>query len=202
MAASSLAAPASVPQPSFASLGRRLAAYFLDVLIAASVILFTAFTMRGLRALVLWMPSLPQGIAPEAAWRALGPGAKSAVVFGFILLMGPIYLVLFESSAWQASLGKRLLHIYVTDQYGQRLSIVRAFSRWFYKWFLNFFGLWLVSFATIAASRRKQALHDFLASTLVVRGRPTPGGSLEPWRILAAFALPYLWQVGMFLALF
>lgn len=202
MAASSLAAPVVVPQPSFASLGRRLAAYFLDALIAASVMVFTASTMRGLRALGLWTSSLPQGVSPEVTWRAQGPGAKFAVVFGFVLLMGPIYLTLFESSAWQASFGKRLLDIYVTDQFGRRISITRAFSRWFYKWFLDFFWLWLVSFATIAASRRKQALHDFLASTVVVRGRPPAGASLEPWRILAAFVIPYLWQVGMFIALF
>jgi hypothetical protein len=97
--ASSPSAPTALPQPAFAGLGRRLAAYLLDVVIAASVMFIAGFTMRGFRAFGLWRPAAEragEGYDPIAAWHALGAGAKLCVVFGFVLSMGPIYLALFE----------------------------------------------------------------------------------------------------------
>jgi len=196
--ASSQPVPTALPQPSFAGLGRRLAAYFLDVLIAASVILIAGFSMRGLRAVGLWMPAV-QELSPSEIWRGFGVGAKLSVVFGFVLSMGPIYLALFESSPWQASFGKRLLDIYVSDNEGNRISVARAFGRWLAKFFFNWFLLWAVSMGTIVGTSQKKALHDFVAGTIVVRGRPAAGGSLEPWRIMAAFGIPYVWLLGMYL---
>jgi RDD family len=87
----------------------------------------------------------------------------------------------------------------VTDDAGRRISAARAFGRWFAKWFFNWFVLWVVSMVTIAASKEKKVLHDFAARTLVVRGRPVPGGSLESWRILGAFGIPFLYLLGMYL---
>jgi uncharacterized RDD family membrane protein YckC len=195
---SSQAAPGAVSQLFFAGLGRRLAAYLLDVVIAASVLLFAGFAMRGLRAFGLWLPAV-QGLSPSEMWRGLGVGAKLSILFGFVLSMGPIYLVLFEASPWQASFGKRLFDIYVSDNEGRRIGVVRAFGRWFAKFFFNLFALWVVSMATIAATREKKALHDFVARTLVLRGRPVPGGSLEPWRITFAFGIPFLLLLGIYL---
>jgi hypothetical protein len=97
--ASSPSAPTALPQPAFAGLGRRLAAYLLDVVIAASVMFIAGFTMRGFRAFGLSRPAAEragEGYDPIAAWHALGAGAKLCVVFGFVLSMGPIYLALFE----------------------------------------------------------------------------------------------------------
>ena len=46
------------------------------------------------------------------------------------------------------------------------------------------------------------ALHDYIASTLVMRGRPVPGGSLEAWRVIAAFGIPFVWLLGMYVTVF
>jgi hypothetical protein len=54
----------------------------------------------------------------------------------------------------------------------------------------------------VAVTLKKQALHDFTARTLVVDGRPVPGGSLELWRIVAAFGIPFLWFLVTFVAVF
>jgi uncharacterized RDD family membrane protein YckC len=195
---SSQAVPGTVSQPAFAGLDRRLAAYLLDAVIAASVLLFSGFTMRGLRAFGLWLPAV-QGLSPTEMWRGLGVGAKLSILFGFVLSMGPVYSALFEASPWQASFGKRLLDIYVSDDEGRRIGIARAFGRWFAKFFFNWFALWVVSMVTIAATREKKALHDFVARTLVLRGRPVPGGSLEPWRITFGFGIPFLLLLGIYL---
>ncbi|MFZ1918844.1 MAG: RDD family protein [Terriglobales bacterium] len=197
--ASSQQLPVEVPQRSFAGLGSRIAAHFLDVLISLSVIFVVGFLLRGLRVSGLWMPATAKA-PPEEIWRGLGAVAKLAVVIGYLLSIGPIYLALFEASPWQASFGKRILNIYVTDNEGRRISTARSFGRSVTKWILNSFLLWPFSMVAIATSKKKKALHDFVAETLVVKGRPTPEGALEPWRAVVAFGIPFVWLMGTFLA--
>ena len=197
--ASSQAAPGVIPEPLFAGLGRRAVAYLIDLLIAIAVLLAAGFTMRLLRAVGVWTaPSEP--VDPQVLWRGLAIPAKLAVIIAFVVSMGPIYLAFFEASAWQASIGKRLLDIYVTDEKGRRLALARSFGRSFAKCFSKLFYVALVSVATIVASTKKQALHDFAARTFVVCGRPAQGGSLELWRVVAAFGIPFLWLLATFLA--
>jgi uncharacterized RDD family membrane protein YckC len=197
------ATPAALAQPPFAGLVRRLTAYFTDLAISASIFLLLALAMRGFRGVGLWRPAAGQAgevYDPMTAWHALGGGGKLAVVLGFVLSMGVIYFTLFESSVWQATFGKRLLDIHVTDDEGRRIRIRRALGRWFWKILLGYFWVNIASLATIPSTKEKKALHDYLARTLVVRGRPAPGGSLEAWRVVAAFGIPFVWLMATFLA--
>jgi uncharacterized RDD family membrane protein YckC len=194
---SSPPAPTPLLSPPYASLGRRLAAHLFDILIAFSVLILTGIVMRILRAVGLWMPS---GQAPEQTWQALGPAAKCSIVLSFVLSMGPIYFVLWEASPWQATFGKRLLNIYVTSANRTRISLPRAVGRWCARWVCGWFGGDLISAITIASTGNKKAIHDFLADTLVLSGRPVLGGSLEPWRIASSFGIPFVWLLGTFLA--
>ena len=198
--ASSQPSLVTVPQSSYAGLGRRIAAYLIDVLIAIALLFVVGFLMRGLRAAGVWTPA--EVLDPSVAWREMAVPAKIAILVAFVVSMGPFCLAFFEASAWQASVGKRLLNIYVTDGAGRRLGLVRSLGRSFAKCFFNLFYLVLASVVTIAASAKKQALHDFAAKTLVMRGQPEPGGSLEPWQILAAFGIPFFWLVVTFVAVF
>ena len=50
------------------------------------------------------------------------------------LLTPPLYFSLLESSAWQATLGKRLLGLVVTDPEGKRIAVIRAIGRFYAKW--------------------------------------------------------------------
>jgi uncharacterized RDD family membrane protein YckC len=110
-----------------------------------------------------------------------------------------VYRVLFEASAWQATLGQRWLNIYVTSDDGMRISLTRSLYRWLAKWVFGCLGGSFVSLGTILATANHKALHDYFGKTVVVRGRPLPGGMLEPWRIAAAFAVPFVWMMGTFL---
>ncbi len=200
---SSQLAPIEIAQPSFAGLGRRLAAYFVDLPIFASPTFLTSFTMRGLRAIGVWRyPTQPGGeeYDPIIVWNGLGAGAKLAILLGFVLSLGVIYFAVFESSPWQATFGKRLLNIYVTGDEGRRISVSRALGRWCSKFFLNFLVINLASLVTIPWTKDNKALHDMMAKTLVVRGRPVPAGSLEPWRIVSALGIPFGWLLVTFLA--
>ncbi len=121
-------------------------------------------------------------------------------MIAFVLSIGPVYFALCEASPWQATLGKRLLHIYVASDDGKRMSIARSFGRWIAKWFLNGFGLVLISVITIATTKRHKSLHDFATQTVVLKGRPASAGALEPWRIAVSFGFPFVWILGTFLA--
>lgn len=51
--------------------------------------------------------------------------------FGFfVILVASLYFALFESSKYQASLGKKLLNLYVCNTDNQKLSFMRALSRY------------------------------------------------------------------------
>ena len=128
--------------------------------------------------------------------------SKVAIVVAFIVSMGVFYSGFFQASAWQATIGKRLLNIYVTDTVGRRISLTRSLVRSIAKGVFNTFYLGIISVGTIVAAAKKQALHDYVAKTVVVNGRPPEGGSLELWRVVAAFGVQLLWFVVTMLAVF
>jgi uncharacterized RDD family membrane protein YckC len=81
-------------------------------------------------------------------------------------ILGWLYYAGMESSSRQATLGKSLLGMYVTDLRGQRISFLRATARYFAK-FLSALIL-MIGYIMAAFTERKQALHDKLADTLVL----------------------------------
>jgi uncharacterized RDD family membrane protein YckC len=187
---------------SYANLGRRLTAYLIDVTINISVVIVVGLTLRLLMAVGVWMPGgVPGGtkVPPEELWGALGVPSKLLVLFAFFISTGPVYFMFFEASPWQATLGKRLVDIYVASDDGKRVSVARAFGRNIAKWFLNSYVLFLISVITIAVTNKRKGLHDFAAHTLVLRGRPAPRGSIEPWRIAVSFGFPLVWILATFL---
>jgi uncharacterized RDD family membrane protein YckC len=199
--------PALTPDSrQYAGLGPRLGAYLVDLLIAFSLLIVVAMLLRVFRAFGIWEPGAgtqlqvgSAGMTPEEIWRSLGAGAKLAVIIAFVLSQGAIYRVLFEASAWQATVGKRLFNVYVTDERGARISLARSFGRWLSRYFLDFFFGSPISAITIAATSDRKALHDWMAKTAVLRGRPELSGPIEMWRIAAAFLIPFAWMLGTFL---
>jgi uncharacterized RDD family membrane protein YckC len=78
-----------------------------------------------------------------------------------------LYFSLMESSVWQATVGKKLLGLTVTDLEGRRISFGRATGRYFAKIISSlilFIGYMMAGF-----TEKKQALHDMIAGTLVLR---------------------------------
>jgi uncharacterized RDD family membrane protein YckC len=96
---------------------------------------------------------------------------------GNILLMtlGIAYFSFLESSHWQATIGKKICGILVTDLNGNRLSISRAMGRYVAK-FASAITL-LMGFVMIAITSDRQGLHDMIAGTYVFTGRPSKGGT-------------------------
>jgi uncharacterized RDD family membrane protein YckC/ribosomal protein L40E len=101
---------------------------------------------------------------PRGGLGILGGGVTVMV----ILFGGWLYEALMESSSYQATLGKMILGMKVTDLYGNRISFGRATGRHFAK-ILS--GMVLcIGFIMVGLTQRKQGLHDLLAGTLVRRG--------------------------------
>jgi uncharacterized RDD family membrane protein YckC len=79
-----------------------------------------------------------------------------------------LYFAYLESGEKQASWGKQILGVYVTDLAGNRVSFGRASGRFFAKIITGLipFGL---GYIMAGFTERKQALHDMIASCLVLR---------------------------------
>jgi uncharacterized RDD family membrane protein YckC len=83
------------------------------------------------------------------------------------MVFGWLYYALMESSVKQATLGKMLIGIKVTDLDGNRIPFGKATARHFSKiisGLILFIGYIMAGF-----TEKKQALHDIIAGTLVVK---------------------------------
>jgi uncharacterized RDD family membrane protein YckC len=78
-----------------------------------------------------------------------------------------LYGALMESSSYQATLGKMIFGMKVTDLHGNRIDFLRATGRHFAK--ILSLLLLCIGFIMVGFTERKQGLHDMLAGTLVRR---------------------------------
>jgi uncharacterized RDD family membrane protein YckC len=109
---------------------------------------------------------------PTMLWTILGP--KILLVLIITAIASWLYWALMESSGWQATLGKKALGLVVTDLQGNRISFGRASGRFFSGRGVSSIpylgGLYfIVDCLCVAFTGRKQAIHDMIASTLVLR---------------------------------
>jgi len=88
--------------------------------------------------------------------------------FLVIYLLVWAYFTFFESSVWQATPGKKMLRIYVVDLNGGRLTFAHAAIRNVARMIS---GLVIVGYFIAGFTEKKQALHDMLARSLVIRRR-------------------------------
>ena len=97
----------------------------------------------------------------------LSEQAGTAVIYLSVVIIGWLYSALMESSAKQATLGKLALGIKVTNLQGERIGFGRATGRYF-GMILSSLTL-CIGFVMAGFTRRRQALHDMVAGTLVVK---------------------------------
>ena len=144
--------------------GRRLAARLIDW----SALLAMSFT-----ALVV-IAAVDVAIADVLSSDVLG-----WLFFATLFLGGWVYAAWRHSSPVQATLGLRWMGLIVTDEAGQRLSFARASARHWAKT-LSYVPYGLGCLA-ILFTKRRQALHDKLCKTLVLR-RAKPAKPAKPER--------------------
>jgi uncharacterized RDD family membrane protein YckC len=143
----------------YAGFWLRLVALIIDRIllgIAGAIILFPLFRINA------------HTFATANPWELYISPSKPIVAIELLSLMTDwIYYASLESSTWQATLGKKILGLKVTDLAGNRISFARASGRFFGK-ILS--GMILgIGFLMAGFTARKQALHDILAGCLVLR---------------------------------
>jgi uncharacterized RDD family membrane protein YckC len=136
----------------------RFVAWFIDCLVVNAgsfIISFVAGACIG--------ALMATNGAPLPQIRAVG----GMVGFTLGIIIWWLYYAMMESSAKQATLGKMALGLRVTDLDGGRISFGRASGRLFAKMLSGI--IFLIGYMMAGWTARKQALHDLLANTLVVR---------------------------------
>ena len=132
---------------------------------------YGGFRRRGIAAVIDWLVigvvvSLSIGYHGQLA--PPHSTVKVVVYYALAALVAWLYFAAMEACAWQATLGKLVVGVRVTTLDGRRIGVGRATARLLAK----LLSLALLGFGFVLAGvdARKQALHDKLAGTLVVRG--------------------------------
>jgi uncharacterized RDD family membrane protein YckC len=145
----------------------RLAAYLIDGLIMSAGIfaIFIPLTVAlGLSAAMSGM-RWNRGMEPAQISLLLG---WIFLFLGLALIVSWLYHALMESSAWQATVGKRVTGLIVTDMTGQPISFARARGRHFAKLISNLIPF-EIGYIMAAFTDKRQALHDMIAGCLILR---------------------------------
>lgn len=123
----------------------RLAAYLIDFFVLFFIVKIV-FGLQGMPAPEVFFYQIPDRL--------------------LVIVISWLYFSLQYASSYQATVGMRMMDIKVVDLDYQRLSLARATGRHFAHYlsaFILFGGFFLIAF-----TKRKQGLHDYLASTYVI----------------------------------
>jgi uncharacterized RDD family membrane protein YckC len=157
----STAAPSYPAAVEYAGFWKRFLANIIDGLIVGAV--WSAIYYTLVAAGVVNMPEVDEAdMGPYFRWLI----KYSLISNGVVFLLQTIYFALMESSSKQATLGKMVLGIVVTDDDGKRISFGRAVGRNLGKIVSQI--ILFIGYLMIAFTKRKQGLHDIMASCLVV----------------------------------
>lgn len=128
--------------------------------------------------------TIAYGLAGAILWSSLGfYGYRAGAIRAIVIIMAPLvgywlYFALSESSAWRATLGKKICGLIVVGEDGRQISFGRATGRYFSK-ILS--GLILgVGFLMAGWTAKKQALHDKIVDCLVLKQLREPSSVTLP----------------------
>jgi uncharacterized RDD family membrane protein YckC len=163
-------------QTRYASIPKRFVAFVVDGLLSSLIaaalfipLLTFFFPLVSLREFMFGGLFFPTHSAfPFHNHGLPWPVLSLSVLFSFLalFLVSWFYFALFESSARQATPGKMMLGLFVTDLEGRRISFARALGRTLAKVLSKAFCY--LGYIAAIFTQRNQALHDMLAATLVL----------------------------------
>jgi len=158
------------PQMRYAGFWRRVVATVIDLCLLAPLVL-------GVSTIVLPKPTPEEDLAVKQLTSGRLTGGerrqvqqrfteRAIYLWELAFLLAAPYFVLLESSALRGTVGKHMMGLWVTDLNGRRIRPSRALKRYLGR-LVSAMPVWY-GFAMAGLTSRKQALHDFLAGTLVV----------------------------------
>jgi uncharacterized RDD family membrane protein YckC len=155
--------PVAVPTTAYAGFWLRFVAWIIDRILLGVSFSFISLPIMAASGLRNMMMNHPPQTLPEL----LGMFSMLSRLIALAVVFNWLYYVLLESSAWQATLGKKALGLEVTDMAGRRISFARATGRYFGKIVSAF--ILMIGFIMAGFTAQKQALHDMMAGCLVIR---------------------------------
>ncbi|MBW7997921.1 MAG: RDD family protein [Candidatus Glassbacteria bacterium] len=184
----------------YASFLKRFVAHIVDIILAsilaALVVLPLALLTAGTGVLA-WLSlhnfnHFSYYGDPEDIIRAvLASLPVAAIVFWIFIhmLIYWFYFAVFESSPRQATPGKMMLGMFVTDELGRRISFPRSLGRTVGKVLSQIF-CWL-GYIIALFTVRSQTLHDMMAGTLVLEpAYPAPQANTAPPQAVPPGGIP------------
>jgi len=148
--------------PNYATFGQRFLAYLIDSLLMAAIFFPVGFLI-----------GVFVGISGAEVDDATAAALSLFINFVSIVVTW-LYSAIMESSVWQATVGKKLFGIRVTDMSGNRIGLGKATGRHFGKYLSSI--ICVIGFIMAAFTEKKQGLHDILAGTLVISGEAASTG--------------------------
>jgi len=151
----------------------RFAAGIIDLMIlAVPFAVFVSFLSSGMGMSKDFLDLHP-GEAPSEVLSRLGPRFLFLSLC-FFVVSSWLYFAFHESSSWRATLGKRLLGLYVGDKGGMPVGFWRATLRFFSGRLMTHVPVlggyyFLADCLCIAVSPEKKALHDMVSGCRVLR---------------------------------
>ena len=150
----------------YAGFWLRLAAYLIDGIII-NIAIYIVMAILGISTLSM-MAGSEMFETGDPDPEAIAGIASTFMMTMVISVIGTwLYFALQESSDAQATLGKRAVRLRVTDLDGERITFGKATGRYFGKIISGM--IFLVGYIMAGFTEKKQALHDMLAGTLVLR---------------------------------
>jgi uncharacterized RDD family membrane protein YckC len=163
---------APAPQP-YAGFWLRFVAALVDGLILGIpfwIVVGVLISMfGGLGMLLHRIPQDSRPVDPREVMALLAPFFM-AFFLGWLVffILQWLYFAIMESSERQATVGKSVMSLRVTNSEGQRISFGHATGRYFAKIVSGMVPL-AIGYIMAGFTERKQALHDMIAGTLVLR---------------------------------
>lgn len=136
------------PEPDYGGFWTRVIARMIDGIIVIALLLLLEALLRG-------------GVSHEYE------SAEQELRWILFWVAGQwLYFAGLHASPWQATLGKRMIGLRVVGPQGERISFARATGRYFAEILSGL--ILMIGYLMVAFTRRKQGLHDLLASTRVI----------------------------------
>ena len=164
-----LGAIAYATNVTYAGFWLRLVAHLVDGVIVGAAMLILVVPLFFLMGGVALFSSFPREVGEHPDPAQIGALLSLVFVLAGVAILGQwLYFAYLESGEKQGTWGKQMLGIYVTDLTGNRISFGRASGRFFAKIISGLIPLG-IGYIMAGITERKQALHDMIASCLVLR---------------------------------
>jgi uncharacterized RDD family membrane protein YckC len=148
----------SISDVNYAGFWERFLAYCID----SAILTFSSVVVGFLGAFFIGFVMVLMGMEVEEM-------EDFFVVLYYILafVLSWLYFTIMESSKLQATLGKKVCNLFVTDSLGNRITFLKANARFWSKFISG--AIFAIGYIMAAFTEKHQALHDMIAGTLVVK---------------------------------